>query len=202
MPNWARFNSKVQGKKKDVETFVSILRGERPEGYNVVPWRLLYEDPDYEITLEDLESHKDANPDDTIVVMVNGYCAWGMLDSFDKDEIERKSMDPLYINTDDIISIQDLTYKLDLVVEAYAMETNMGFEEHLLYVRGPGIIYQSCDVTFDYDCDDNDDKVGGFPNWDYILDGKEHDQEWYSKNVIEYDIDSIDQAVQNFYNGG
>lgn len=165
MPNYCDYVMKIKGRKKNCQKWIQKIKSYDEENHF---FRMALDEPQI--------LDEGGDPEDYSMTIC-GACAWS-LDACCRGD--KNSTDLFAVNTKD----------LDLEMEAYSEEQSMGFQEHYIYKHGE-CIADECEFvdvywwdrsseTFDefrrnYDLDqsvtedmvDDDDnyRVGGFPNF-------------------------------------
>ena len=157
MPNICCYDMKVVGKKENVEEFIKVIQANYDYNKNEFSfdrhlWRV------FEANIIDTELREDGN----FVAMITGNCAWSVYTSMTAEE--HSYYDDYKIRKDGKKNkgscLENESKNLNLNIEVFSTETDIGFQEHLIIKNGETII-NNCKDYADYSAswfDDNEEK--------------------------------------------
>lgn len=191
MPNYCNYSMCVKGKKENIEEFIKVMQSDY--NYNTMEFsfdRHMFRV--FEAECNEVEEYDDG----VFQAIINGYCAWSvsscMLEGGYYGDC-KASYGPDFRGTTLLIESKNL----NLDIEVYSEEGGCCFQEHYVIIKG----YLVCDECVDwqeYCLDDYETKEdaerelgieitdeewkdggfigrGGFPNWDFEIQGDEYE---------------------------
>lgn len=171
MANICRFNMVVKGEKDKVEIFKNMIRGAGTVHMG---------------SCAEIDNEQMEKLDNNIFrCFLDGQTEWSVLSSLISDAITMREEPETwnFCDTDKpkfFITLFEACEQLELDMECYSDESDIGFQEHFLFVNGELLENECIDYDVDdyddYDDDDYDDDdydedifTGGFGEWKFQI---------------------------------
>lgn len=157
MSNICNYDMKVIGKKENVEEFIKVIQANYDYNKNAFSfdrhlWRVFEADV--------IET--DLREDDNFVAIIAGSCAWSVYTSMTAKE--QSYYDDNKIRKDKKENkgscLENESKKLNLNIEIFSIETDIGFQEHYIIKNGE-FIFDDCKDYAEYSAlwfDDSEEK--------------------------------------------